>query len=84
MVKIYPVKCALHPHSSEDLTGFILMNYPASSNGVSLGNYLNAPRDGELVRRRRIKPLSASGGLVRLWRIKFQRHYLTGMRPHFL
>ena len=46
------------------------MNYPAASNGVSIGNYLNAPRGGELVRLRRIKPLSAYGGLVRLWRIK--------------
>jgi len=45
------------------------MNYTAASNGVSIRNYLNAPRGGELVRRRRIKPLSAFGGLVRLWRI---------------
>jgi len=42
------------------------MNCPAASYGVSIGNYLNAPRGGELVRRRRIKPLSAFGGLVRL------------------
>jgi len=57
------------------------MNYPAApmggifaslrqADGVSIGNYLNAPRGGELVRLRRIKPLSAYGGLVRLWRIK--------------
>ena len=39
------------------------MNYPTASNVVSIGNYLNAPKDGELVRRRRIKPLSAYGGL---------------------
>ena len=45
------------------------MNYPAASNGVSIGKHLNAPRGGELVRLRRIKPLSAFGGLVRLWRI---------------
>jgi len=39
------------------------MNYPAASYGVSIGSYLNASRGGELVRLRRIKPLSASGGL---------------------
>jgi len=42
------------------------MNYPAASYGVSIGSYLNASRGGELARLRRIKPLSASGGLVRL------------------
>ena len=42
-----------------------------SSYGVSIGSYLNASRGGELVRRRRIKPLSAFGGLVRLRRIEF-------------
>jgi len=47
-----------------------IMNYPAASYGVSIGNYCNAPRGGELVRLRRIKPLSASGGLVRLGRIE--------------
>ena len=41
----------------------IEMNYPAASYGVSIGSYLNASRDGELVRLRRIKPLSAFGGL---------------------
>ncbi len=37
-----------------------------TSYGVSIGSYLNASRGGELVRLRRIKPLSASGGLNRL------------------
>jgi len=38
---------------------------PAASYGVSIGSYPNASRGGELVRLRRIKPLSAFGGLTR-------------------
>ena len=34
-----------------------------TSYGVSIGSYPNASRGGELVRLRRIKPLSAFGGL---------------------
>jgi len=45
---------------SKDLT----MNYPAASSGVSVGNHLNRPKG------RGIKPLSARGGLIRLWRIE--------------
>jgi hypothetical protein len=45
------------------------MNYPAASYGVSIGSYHNASRGGELVRLRRIKPLPASGGFTRLWRV---------------
>jgi len=40
------------------------MNFPAASSGASIGNHLNRPKG------RGIKPLSASGGLVRLWRIE--------------
>jgi len=47
-----------------------IMNYPAASYGVSIGSYHYASRGGELVRLRRIKPLPASGGLVRLRRIE--------------
>jgi len=43
----------------------------ATTSRRGIGSYLNAPRGGELVRRRRIKPLSAFGGLVRLRRIEF-------------
>ena len=43
----------------------IAMNFPAASSGVSVGNHLNRPKG------RGIKPLSASGGLVRLWRIEY-------------
>ena len=46
------------------------MKHPAASSGVSIGNFLNAPRGGELVRLWRIKPLPAYGGLVRLGRIE--------------
>jgi hypothetical protein len=49
--------------------GWKRMNYPAASYGVSKGNYHNAPRGGELVRLRRIKPLSASGGFTHLRRV---------------
>ena len=40
------------------------MNFPAASSGVSIGNHLNRPKG------RGIKPLSARGGLIRLWRIE--------------
>jgi len=45
------------------------MNYPAASSGVS-SKALNAPRGGEYNPCPPQVGLSASGGLVRLWRIE--------------
>jgi len=48
-------------------------SFPAASSGVSIGNHLNRPKG------RGIKPLSASGGLVRLWRIDVNTIYVFDM-----